>query len=309
MEEMSFSCGKITEENLAAFRERSRLLSDARTAELSFLADRVAEHAAGLYVDGMGLYEILSLVSEGIVLADASEDDGGEGARAFFQQTYDRAIFSSLLLEKLKERGISPTESDFLPTEEVPETFTYVKNAYADEAYEVFSSEFSDPRVKYAGTFSEAVKSVLNGEVGYCLLPLAERGGVRLSSVTELLAGNDLKIASVTPVFGFSGDAELRYALVARTFRVPTVAAEDDRYLEIRCSEEDGDTLATLLCAARVFCASLYRVHTVTRRTPENGFYYTVVFRTEGKSFVGLLTYLTLYTETYIPVGIYKNLE
>ena len=68
--------------------------------------------------------------------------------------------------------------------------------------------------------------------------------------------------------------------------------------------------LAALLCASRVFCASLYRVHTVTRRpAEENGFYYTVVFRTEGKSFVGLLTYLTLYTETYVPVGLYKNLE
>ena len=365
-EETLFSSQETTRENLSALRARAQLLSDARIAELSFLADRTAAHAASLLGDGMDFYEVLSLVSEGIPLRAPSDkmrdgtsdeerngDLGGgqgkapidahgkesgvgqgkppipqqdktsispqgeerrgddrEGARASFEEAYDRAVFSALLLEKLGERGIFPTESDFLSTREAPETFTYVKNAYADEAYEVFSSEFSDPRVKYSRTFAEAVKSVLDGEVGYCLLPLAEKGGVRLSSVTELLAGNDLKIASVTPVFGFSGDAELWYALVARGFRVPKVAAEDDRYLEIRCSEEDGDTLAALLCASRVFCASLYRVHTVTRRpAEENGFYYTVVFRTEGKSFVGLLTYLTLYTETYVPVGLYKNLE
>ncbi len=365
-EETLFSSEETTRDNLSALRARAQLLSDARIAELSFLADRTAAHAASLLGDGMDFYEILSLVSEGIPLRAPSDKmwngtsdeerngdlDGGqgkapidahgkesgvgqgkppilsqdkispppqgeerrsddrEGAHASFEEAYDRAVFSALLLEKLGERGIFPTESDFLPTREAPETFTYVKNAYADEAYEVFSSEFSDPRVKYSRTFAEAIKSVLDGEVGYCLLPLAEKGGVRLSSVTELLTGNDLKIASVTPVFGFSGDAELWYALVARGFRVPKVAAEDDRYLEIRCSEEDGDTLAALLCASRLFCASLYRVHTVTRHpAEENGFYYTVVFRTEGKSFVGLLTYLTLYTETYVPVGLYKNLE
>ncbi|HBJ18614.1 MAG TPA: hypothetical protein DDY70_02550 [Clostridiales bacterium] len=310
-EETVFSADKVTTENLAALHRRAHMTSDARIAELSFLAGRTTNRALELLGDGMDLYEILSLIPEGIPLSDeGAAGVGRAGARAAYEMAYDRAVFTDLCLEKLAERGISPTESDFLPTGNPPETFTYVRNAYADEAYDVFSTEFSDPRVKYSHTFAEAVKSVLDGECGYCLLPLAEKGGVRLSSVTDLLAKNDLKIASVTPVFGFSGDAELWYALVSRTFRVPKVAGEDDRYLEIRCSEEGEGTLADLLTAARVFGATLYRVHTVTRRmSGEDGFYYTVVFRTEGKSFAGLLAYLTMYTETYVPVGIYKNLE
>lgn len=285
-------------------------MTDAEIAELSFLADGAAEYSLGLLRDGMDLYEVLSLIADEVPLSDEESGEGRKGAYAACYRAYERAVFADLYLEKLALHGLSPGESDFLPQGETPETFTYVKNAYADEAYEVFSAEFRDPRVRYSHTFAEAAKSVLDGECGYCLLPLAEKGGVRLSSVTDLLTKNDLKIASVTPVFGFSGDAELWYALVSRAFRVPPVRREDDRYLEIRCSEESDGTLSDLLTAARVFGATLYRIHTVTRRSiGEDGVYYTVVFRTEGKSFTGLLTYLTLYTETYVPVGLYRNLE
>ena len=306
------SSDRVTKENLAALQKKERLLSDARIAELSFLADRAADRYAELLRDGMELYEILALTAEESPLCDCTQTprDAREETRLSFRTAYDRAVFTDLWIEKLAERKIYPAEADFLPTQEPPETFTYVRNAYADEAYDVFSAEFSDPRVRYSQTFAEAVKGVLGGEYGYCLLPLAEKGGVRLSSVTDLLGRNDLKIASVTPVFGFSGDAELWYALVSRTFRVPKVRAEDDRYLEIRCSEEEGDTLAALLTAAEVFDTTLYRVHTVTRREgEENGVFYTAVFRTEGKSFAGFLAYLTMYTRTYVPVGIYRNLE
>lgn len=313
--EAVFSPSEITEENLVALRARANACEEVRVAELSFLADRAADASVELFSDGMDLYAALSLIAEGLVLLEGGTDEIGEteGRRRFFYErmsAYDKAVFSGLYLEKLALRGVTPRETDFLPSVRLPETFTYVKNAYADEAYDVFSSDFGDPRVRYSPTFKQAVKSVLDGEVGYCLLPLEERGGVRLAAVTDLLADNELKIDAVTPVFGFSGEAELRYALVSRTFRVPSPTAEDDRYLEIRFSEADGLTLEGLLCAARMYGAGLYRIHTATRKERgEDRSFYTAVLRTEGGSFVPLLVYLTLFVATYTPVGLYTNLE
>lgn len=307
-----FSPSDITAENLAALRARESVCEETRVAELSFLADSAAECVTELISNGMDCDTALSLIADGLFLLEADETSTDGEHRLFYERMseFDKASFAGLCLERLAERGITPKETDFLPSVRLPETFTYVKNAYADEAYEVFSSDFSDPRVGYSPSFKHAVKRVLDGEVGYCLLPLEERGGVRLAAVTELLSDNDLKINAVTPVFGFSGEAELRYALVSRTFRVPPPAAGDDRYLEIRFSETDGRMLSGLLCAARRYGASLYRIHTATRRERgEACSFYTVVLRTEEKSFLPLLVYLTLFVPTYTPVGLYTDLE
>ena len=120
----------------------------------------------------------------------------------------------------------------------------------------------------------------------------------------------DLKIASVTPVFGFDGSADVKYALVSKHFKIPNVAVDDDRYLEIRLRADGSISLSSLFFAAEMLGASVYRINTVQFDSEEGEFsYYTIVFKDEGSDFSELLIFLTLFAGYYTAIGIYKNLE
>ena len=119
-----------------------------------------------------------------------------------------------------------------------------------------------------------------------------------------------MKIASVTPVFGFDGMADVKYALVSKRFKIPEVAVDDDRYLEIRLRSDGQLSLSHLFSAAEMLGASVYRINTVRFDSEEGGFtYYTIVFKDVECDFSVLLVFLTLFAGSYTAIGIYKNLE
>ena len=121
------------------------------------------------------------------------------------------------------------------------------------------------------------------------------------------MLGNDLKINSVTPVFGPDGTADIKYALVSGSFTVPDRRYTDDRYLEVRIGISSS---ADLFFAVEYFGMSIYRVNTFTIDNEGESESYVCAVIKEGKTeFTPLLTYLTLFTEDVVPVGIYKNLE
>jgi hypothetical protein len=222
---------------------------------------------------------------------------------------YDRAEFSELLITALSLRGIHIDEATFLDEDSRAETFTYVKNPFADEAYDVFSTDFSDPRVVYSSSFREALAMLDNGEVGYCLLPLEERGA-RLSTIGELIFRGELKINSVTPVFGFDGLADMKYALLSKSFTIPKVMADDDRYLEIRLPAVSDTDVSDILLVAKRYGIGVYRINSSLYDIEGvSELYYSIVFRDDGMDFTRLLTYLVAFCKDYTPVGIYKNLE
>ena len=151
---------------------------------------------------------------------------------------------------------------------------------------------------------------VSSSECEYCLLPLEERGGSRLSSIAALLFSEDLKINAVIPVFGLDGMADMKYALVAKHFSVPTIENDDDRYLEIRLRADGETQLTELFSVAALFGSQIYRINTISFDTEDGTIpHYSLVFREEGRDFSLMLLYLTLFSGAYLPIGIYKNLE
>ena len=121
---------------------------------------------------------------------------------------------------------------------------------------------------------------------------------------------SDLKITSVTPVFGFDGSLDMKYALVSKTLLPPDYSREDDRYLEIRLPTDSDTTLSELLAVADSYGIGVYRINTASYHTEAGErSSYSVVFKSEGGNFATLLVYLTLFVYDYTPVGIYKNLE
>ena len=307
----------VCSENLGRLAIAHAEISERRICEISERARLAVEEVLPLVYGELDAYGILTLISEVItedepvIHGDAIPENGARLV-GFARQLSrcDRAVLCELLLARLTDSGLPLSERDFLQESWGDETVVYVKNPYADEAYDVFSQELFDPRVKYAPSFKDAVRAVNDGEVRYCLLPLEERGGVRLPTVTELIYKNELKIDSVTPVFGFDGTADMRYALLSKGFSVPEANAEDDRYLEVRIDGYSDPSLAELLSVAEFYGVALYRVSTVVIDTEDGRqTYYSVVLRDNGRDFTPLLTYLTLFTDGFVPVGMYKNLE
>lgn len=312
-----FAANDITLFNLEKISEQQSLYSEQRICEIAEIASEAADYYVQMTREGYGVYEILSIISDGYVAAPEVRHDGAwennvhaisEYLARFCMQ--DKVVFSEIFLSKLSQMSIELGENDFLPEKKGNNTVTYVKNALADEAYDVFSQDLPDPRVHYSATLADAVKLVSSDEAEYALLPLEERGGARLAAVAELLFKEDLKINSVTPVFGFEGLADMKYALVSKHFTVPDILPDDDRYLEIRIRADVTGSISELFSAAESLDSFLYRINTLTFDTEDGPTqYYSVVFRDDGKDFSPLLVYLTLFSGAYTPIGIYKNLE
>lgn len=309
--------GNMTSANIDKITAKQSEAEERRICELSEIAYSAATRAAEMLNGGYGIYEAFSVISEGLTdkptspHAFALKENFGR-LMSFLSATasYDKIFFAQLFLECLSDMGVSLTEEDFLPSVHNSETFTYVKNPLADEAYDVFSQNFSDPRVKYSQNFASAVGGVVDGEFEYTLLPLEERGGTRLASVSDILFREELKIDSVTPVFGYDGFADMKYALVSKSFTVPDINEDDDRYLEIRLRADSSSDLSDMLLAVNAFGSRIYRINTVFFKDGKEDLpYYSMVFKNDGKSFLTFLTYLTLFYGSYTPIGIYKNLE
>ncbi len=316
-DELVFLTNEINTSNLSSLEKKRSIIEEARICELAELAYGAAMFTKELVSDGELTYiDALALISESLPTHRAEPHEGALPENKMRLSSYsgalsyvDKAVFAELFLLRLSELGISVAEGDYLQEEKSESTFVYVKNSFADEAYDVFAEEFDDPRVKYAESFKEAVGVIKDGSAAFCLLPFEERGA-RLPGVAELIFSEDLKIASVTPVFGFYGDADMKYALVSRFFLIPPVMPDDDRYLEIRIPSDAENSISELLLAAESYGAEIWRVNTSFYSTDgARKQYYSVIFKEEGRGFSSLLTYLTLFVPSYTAVGIYKNLE
>ena len=313
LDDVVFSPESVTLDNLSALADSGVRLTERRACEISELADSAVRFSLELFSSGMGIYEILSLLSaglDGVGKVDAASELALFGAYADFASAFDRAELAALLVDRLRLAGISVDASDMLPEVSGDERIVYVKNALADEAYDVLTEDFTDPRVSYAGSFGDAVDAVVSGDATYCLLPLEERGGTRLSLISELIFRHELRICSITPVFGYEGNADMKYALMSLGYSVPELSPDDDGYLEIRIRAEENGNLVELLSVASYLGVSVYRINTLTFDTEgATDSFHEIVFRSDKGDFTQLLVYLTLFSSAFIPIGMYKNLE
>lgn len=313
---MSYSPSEITIKNLSRLASEQVLTSEERILELHGLVDIALDRAAEYAADGLDTYDILSALAVEDYPLDAPVPRGTPDALLPLLMRYtaslgvlDRALICDLFVRGAVARSLPFAEENLLHSSGGDETFIYTRNAYADEAYDVLSQDFDSPRVRYGASFSDCVRAVSSGECRFCLLPLEERGGTRIATVSELIYRSDLKINAVTPVFGFDGTADLKYALLSRDFVIPECVRGDDRYLEVRVSAK-GETVSELFSVVRYLGLTLYRADTHTFDTEgEADTFLTLVLRDGGEGFAALLVYLALFSDGYTPVGLYKNLE
>ncbi len=316
-DEYGFLPPSVTLGNLDELSREVSLIDEARLYEIRDIAASAAEFSVTMLDTELGIYEVLSMLSETLTFGEYPIDGGTPdelkalvGRSLSRLSALDRAAFSDAYVSELRSRSHRLAEGDFLAPHTGGELVGYVRNALSDEAYDVFSEELRDPRVRYYSTLRESAAALAGGEVDYLLLPIEERGGVRLPTVAELIYRYDFKINSVTPVFGFDAGADMKYALVSRYFKLPQHRHGDDRYVELRIPSGDGSALAELLSVASYYGMSAYRVNTLTFDTEgESVTHFSLVLRDGGASLTPLLTYLAVFSPDFVPVGVYKNLE
>ena len=305
----AFCLHSVIKENLDALAVSSAREAELRLCEWALVAEDAADCFFGWLRDGLTADEALAALSTALSEQELPFGVHKDGVYTF-ARAYERSCFCRILLGLLAERGRPLGEGDFLPAEAVSPVVAYVRNPFADEAYDVFADEIFDLCVRYVSSFDEGVKLLLSGEVGYCLLPFEESGGLRLSTVERLLHRYDLRISRVTPVFGPDGTADMRYALVCQSATVTPYAREDDRYLELRLPLTGDNTLSDISVCAELFGLSLYRVQTVSFGEGEDrDFYLSAVLSGVGADFTAVLLYLAIFCREATVVGLYRNLE
>ena len=309
-----YKVNKINLYNISSCSKKLSFAEEQKICELAEIAEGVSEFIRSMLSDGLNPCEIFSILEEKVDFCDTSLIDvmseNKERISLFLKTAdfYDRAVFCTLLVEYLRNKKCFVSEKDFFDYQNFNETFVYVKNAFSDEAYDVFSQDFEDPRIRYAESFKEAIRLVTDDVVAFCLLPIEERG-VRLPTVEELIFRSDSKINSVIPVFGYDGNADLKYALVSKNVYISDYNEDDDRYFEIRVPLE-SDALSSVVGCAEALGVKVFRINTLNFKTEdgETG-YFSVVLKSFRGDFTELLIFLTLFVPDFIPVGIYKNLE
>ena len=207
-----------TASNLDFLDSQIALLLKRRRCELVELAKIIAEKIKESVSQGLSVFDSLCLVD------DFQELDGeqpiGSNDTDSDSLNFDKAEFSSVLCSELSEIGVDITESDFLTEFDVGQRFTYVKNILSDEAFDVFSQEFDDPRVRYSNSFKDCCAALVNGDADFCLLPLEEKDGARLGTTSDMIYRYDFKINAVTPVFGMDNTEDLKFALISKSFTI-----------------------------------------------------------------------------------------
>ena len=317
-EEKIYTHNDISLSNLDALAKREGKSLEMRVCELSFEAEKITECIRALFENGMNVNEVLALLSGDLCYQGYTPDSNTVMEMRDFVVRYldilsvlDKAIISSLIVSKLGDFGIVIKENDILDDNEPENSVSYVRSPLADEAYEVFFEELSDARVQYSDSFREACFAVADGKVGYAILPFEEKGGVRIPGIMNLIVGLDLKITAITPVFGLAGDADMKYALISKSFRIPGQDEATDRYLEINFSKNTEISLGGLITAFEYLGASVFRVGMIgeDRSKEDSEGYYSLILKDGGKSFVEVLVFLSLFVSVYTPVGIYENIE
>ena len=135
MSDIEFSPNQINIENLSELTRLHTLLSEKRICELHEISVGAALLIKEMLNSGFGIYEALSLISQGFFEKLECEHDNlqkekldmlASYVKAF--SVYDKSCFSSLLLSKLSSLGVSVSEELFFDKEEREESIAFVKS-------------------------------------------------------------------------------------------------------------------------------------------------------------------------------------
>lgn len=245
-------------------------------------------------------------------LAELAKFGAGDDPAAAFREISDEPLCSVEFARFCRMTAGGITDPDrlakFLPDSSMaedtpPDTRTaYLRNAYTDRAFAVFSGEIHRLSAQYQTSFSAGCEEVYYGRCSYCILPIRNSEDGTLSSFTRMITKYDLKIARVCDIATQDGDSTMRYALLRRglDLHVP-----QDGFLQTTLLLPGDVSIGAFLNAAEQTGAAAEDIATLPLQYTNDRTSLNITFRIDPESTAPLLLFLGAVTESCTPDGIY----
>ncbi len=128
---------------------------------------------------------------------------------------YDEAVLAEILVRRIRKRNETFSYRQLVSMETKTGKISYVRNAYTDEAWDIFSMSFDRASVVFAETYEEACAEVLNENANYCILPFRDTNGDYHKASLSMLDIHALSVADVVTVTD-GEDAPMQFALCGK---------------------------------------------------------------------------------------------
>lgn len=215
--------------------------------------------------------------------------------------------YINALLSACRREGAELTLSDFLYlTSKKTARIAYMKNPYADEAYEALSPALSSTTVSYTDSYRAACEDVATGDADFCILPYENAGG-EISTTEALAERYALCRVQSCRVFHADGTDVTHFALYGKDFLPIDEGAACT--LLYRFPYDKEELLARHFAALGAF--SVNAAHFCARRNEDEDspMRAHVTARIPKKALIPFLTYLTVFVRDSVICGLYKENE
>lgn len=212
--------------------------------------------------------------------------------RAACEGETDLRILSALLPEEYGEEPPLDTRT------------AYLRNAYTDRAFAVFSRHIERLSAQYQPSFTAGCEEVYYGRCSYCILPIRNSEDGMLTSFTRMMTKYDLKIARICDVVSQDGESTIRYALLRRGLEL---SVPRDGLLQITAVLPSDVHCGQFLAACEKTGASVESLTTLPLRYTNEITSLSICFRIGKNSTLPLLCFLTQALESCTVDGIYNS--
>ena len=215
--------------------------------------------------------------------------------------------YVNALLSACFTGGAELTLSDFLSvTNKETARIAYMKNPYADEAYEAFSPSLSSPTASYTDSYRAACEDVATGGADFCILPYENAGG-QIATIEALAERYALCRVQSCRVFHADGTDVTHFALYGKAF-LPT-DTDATCTLLYRFPYGKEDILARHFVAMSAFSVSATHISAKQSEDEEIPMCARVTAHAPKKTLIPFLTYLTVFVRDSVIYGLYKEKE
>ena len=216
-------------------------------------------------------------------------------------------IYANSLVAACRAAKNPLTLSDFLPLREnTAARIAYMKNAYADEAYDLLTPHLPSPTVSYTDSYRAACEEVSAREADFCILPYKNAGGY-LTATEALAERYALCRVDSCRVFHADGTDVTHFALYSRNFL--SREAQAPCTLLYRFPYEEEIAVSRHFSVLGSFQIKATRFFAEAGEDDAHAMYARITAAIPKKTLIPFLTYLATFTREVVICGLYKEKE
>ena len=183
----------------------------------------------------------------------------------------------------------------------------YLKNAFSDKAFTLFSAEMKRPTAGYSATFRDVCEEVYYGRSRYAILPIYSSTDGILTSFRSLILKYDLKIC-MTAQIETDNESFTRFALLQKGLPSHTGSYTLPIVLYISVSLSKKQNLSALISAISALGAEIKLISTSPGEYYTGEYSFDIVLETNMNSLSALYLFMECTHVRYNIIGDYKKI-